>query len=128
VKRGKEWGRCHLCREEENGEDATCAGRKRMRKMPHVQERRKWGSCHLCREEKNWEDATCARRKRMGKMPHVQGGKERGRCHMCREEENGEDATCACRKIRVLLKGRERQRWRANIEQRLVPDQLGYNM
>jgi len=75
VQRGKEWGRCHVCREEENGEGATCAGRK------------KWGRCHVCREEENGEDATCAGRKKMGKMSRVQGGREWGRCHVCREEE-----------------------------------------
>jgi len=63
VKRGKEWGRCHLYREEENMEDAICAERKRMGKMPAVQRGREWGRCHLCREEENGEDATCAWRK-----------------------------------------------------------------
>jgi hypothetical protein len=39
-----------------------------------------------------------------------------------------EYATCAGRNSRVLLKRRERLRGRANIEQRLGPDQIGYNM
>jgi hypothetical protein len=64
VKGGRKRGRCHLCREKKNGEDAT-----------------------LCREEENGEDATCAGRKKMGKLPPVQGGKEWVRCHLCREEE-----------------------------------------
>jgi hypothetical protein len=51
VNRGKECGRCHLSREEKNGEDVTCAGWKRMRKMPRVQGGREWGRCHACREE-----------------------------------------------------------------------------
>jgi len=87
-----------MYREEENGEDATCARRKRMGKMPPVQGGREWGRCHLCREEENGEDATGAGRKKMG------------RCHMYREEENGEDATCAETKSCVLLKRRERQK------------------
>jgi len=73
--RGKEWGSCHLSREERNGEDVTCAERKRMGKMPRVQGGREWGRCHVCREKK------------MGKMSRVQGGREWGRCHVCREEE-----------------------------------------
>jgi hypothetical protein len=56
VQGGIEWGRCHLCREENNGEDATCAERKIMGKMPPVQRGKEWGRRHLCREEKNGED------------------------------------------------------------------------
>jgi len=36
VKGGRKRGKCHLCREEENREDATCAERKRIGKMPPV--------------------------------------------------------------------------------------------
>jgi hypothetical protein len=53
---GKEWGKCHLSREEKNGKDVTCAERKRMRKMPRVQGGRERGRCHVCMEE---EPCTC---------------------------------------------------------------------
>jgi len=55
---GKEWGKCHLSREEKNGEDVTCAERKRIGKMPPEQGGKEWGRCLLSREEKNGEDAT----------------------------------------------------------------------
>jgi hypothetical protein len=51
VESGREWERCHLCSEEENGEDATCGERKTMGKMPPVQGGREWGRCHLCMQE-----------------------------------------------------------------------------